>query len=206
METITERSPLNCDKECRPGHQAGSGESRPAGGRRRTASSPRPARAPTPPLPAPPRHADVPREEPSAGARENFEPAQQAALIRNALFASLMTSGIGLDNLFSSSGFRLFLAQLVRDAGGPTDPIEVMLIEQLAMLHFRSADLHSRAGQAPAVESAAAYTAAAARLTSEFRRGALALAAYRSSACAGKAQEPAPQGPAGAGVATPPGR
>jgi hypothetical protein len=90
-----------------------------------------------------------------------------------------MTVAVGLDKLFNAPGFRAFLDQLVRDMG-VTDRVEVMLLEQLALAHFRVAQLHIQAEEArgPAAD---VYNHAAARLMGEFRRTALALPAYRAA-------------------------
>lgn len=115
--------------------------------------------------------------------------AHQAETIRKALFPSLMAAALGLDKLFASPAYKLFLEQLIRDAGKPTDPVEVMILEQLALAHFRLGQLHGSAGRAGKAEVAKIYNAAAARLLGEFRRTALALRTYRTGVPEGK---PAP--------------
>jgi hypothetical protein len=69
--------------------------------------------------------------------------------------------------------------RLIADCGSPDDPIEVMLIEQLMLAHFNTGRLHYRAANATQLDEARAYAGAAVSLASEFRRGALALKAYR---------------------------
>ncbi len=78
--------------------------------------------------------------------------------------------------------FRLYRDRLLADCGGPTDPIEVMLIEQLSMAHLSLGLLSAKATNAGAAEIVATYSGAAARLMGEFRRSALALQAYRGAA------------------------
>jgi hypothetical protein len=77
--------------------------------------------------------------------------------------------------------FKLFRDKLVADCGNPTDPIEVMSIEQLILCHMHSGLLHCKAANSGCVDSAAVYLSAAARLAGEFRRSSLALQAYRAA-------------------------
>jgi hypothetical protein len=81
-----------------------------------------------------------------------------------------------------TTAFRLYRNKLLADCGGPTDPIEVMLIEQLALAHLNMGLLHCKASNAGSVECATAYSGAASRLMGEFRRSAIALQAYRAAA------------------------
>jgi hypothetical protein len=75
----------------------------------------------------------------------------------------------------------LYRNKLLADCGSPTDPIEVMLIEQLALAHLNMGLLHCKASNAGSVECATAYSGAASRLMGEFRRSAIALQAYRAA-------------------------
>jgi hypothetical protein len=77
--------------------------------------------------------------------------------------------------------YQIYRDRLLTDCGSPTDPIEVMLIEQLVLAHMNTGLLHNRASNANTIETAAVYLSAAARLTGEFRRTALALQAYRAA-------------------------
>ncbi len=77
------------------------------------------------------------------------------------------------------NAYRLFRDRLLADCGSPTDPIEIMIVEQLALAHFNTGLLQSRATNTNTIERAAVYASAAARLMAEFRRSALALQAYR---------------------------
>jgi hypothetical protein len=80
-----------------------------------------------------------------------------------------------------TAAFRLYRNKLLTDCGGPTDPIEVMLIEQLALAHLNMGLLHCKASNSGSVECATAYSGAASRLMGEFRRSAIALQAYRAA-------------------------
>jgi hypothetical protein len=83
---------------------------------------------------------------------------------------------------FDVASFRRYRDKLIADCGHPRDPIEVMLIEQLALAHMNTGLLFHRAAAAGSVECAAAYLAAVTRLMAEFRRTAISLPAYREAA------------------------
>jgi hypothetical protein len=83
---------------------------------------------------------------------------------------------------FSAAGFKVHLERTLADLGNPTDPVERMMTEQLVLAHFRIAQLHVDAGYVKGAEGMKLYTAAAARLLGEFRRTALALRAYGTTA------------------------
>ncbi len=64
----------------------------------------------------------------------------------------------------------------MEEAGShPIDPIERMLLEQLALAHFRIGQLHVRASEAQGLEAVRVYNSVAARMLGEFRRTVLAL-------------------------------
>jgi len=75
--------------------------------------------------------------------------------------------------------------QLLAQSGSPADPVERMLIEQVAMANFVIGELYARAAAADSVERMEIFYKTAARLLGEFRRSAFALKRY---------QEPAPTG------------
>ncbi|MCY2987814.1 MAG: hypothetical protein NTY19_08125 [Planctomycetota bacterium] len=104
---------------------------------------------------------------------------QQATVVEKAFFPSLMAASVPVTKDIGASGFRLYLDKLLVDAGRPTDPIELMMIEQIALAHFRIAELHVQVEQSRTAEEAKVYSTAAVRLTGEFRRLALALRQYR---------------------------
>lgn len=106
--------------------------------------------------------------------------AQQADVLKEGVFSALMASALGLDRFFDTSGFRVYLACVFEDLGDPADPIERMLIEQLCLAHFRTAQLHVGAGQAQGSEAVKIYNAVTARMLGEMRRTVLALKAYRT--------------------------
>ena len=106
-------------------------------------------------------------------------PEQQAIIAKRAIPPAALASAIGMDRYIEATGYRRFLDDLLKDAGNPTDPVEIMLLEQLAVCHLRAAQLQGHAGQAEGLEAVAVYNAAAARLTAEFRKTVLALKEYR---------------------------
>ena len=106
--------------------------------------------------------------------------AHDADMLRKGLFPILMADALGYSSAFNPHAYKLYLDKLLEDAGNPDDPIEHMMIEQLALAHFRIAQLHASAGQAKGIEAAKIYNAAAARMLGEFRRTALGLRAYRT--------------------------
>lgn len=105
--------------------------------------------------------------------------AHHADALKGVVFPVLMSEALGLGDVFDGSAFRVYLERLLADAGNPADPVERMLLEQLAFAHFRTAQLHVAAGRSKGAEAAKLLSAAAARLLGEFRRTALALRAYR---------------------------
>lgn len=79
----------------------------------------------------------------------------------------------------SPESFVVYLDQLLAEGGHPTDPIERMLIEQIALAHHNIGRLYVRAASAETLDQVKVYNAAAANLLAEFRRAALALKKYR---------------------------
>jgi len=94
----------------------------------------------------------------------------------------LYAASAGVFPQFETAAFTAYVEALRRDAGDPGDPIEGMLIEQLAMAHHAVGRLHWKAATAGTLEAAAVYLGAACRLTGEFRKSALALKGYRAPA------------------------
>jgi hypothetical protein len=106
-----------------------------------------------------------------------------AAQLRDAAAAVFMSSSMSPAlQVVPVDAFKIYRDRLIADCGAPEDPIEVMLVEQLALAHLNTGLLHSRAANATSIECATAYCSAAARLLGEFRRTALALAAYKATA------------------------
>ncbi len=148
--------------------------SRPGG----TPVAPPPRPEPTPPPPGPEPPAPVPQPPVPQAA------AQQAAIVWKAIIPALMTRALGVEGHVQAPGCRVLLDRLVANAGGPEDAVEVMLIEQLTMAHFRAAQLQAQAAEAKSAEAVQIYNTAASRLLAEFRKTALALQTYREKAMA----------------------
>ena len=132
-----------------------------------------PSQTPEPPPPQ--------ADEPSACERPapSQTPGRQAEIVKRAIIPACLASALQMNECVGASGYRLYLEQLRREAGDPSDPIEIMLLEQLAICHLRAAQLQGRAGEAVSMEAIELYNIAAARLSSEFRKTALALQTYR---------------------------
>ncbi len=115
--------------------------------------------------------------------------AHQADVLREGVFPALMASALNLDKYIDAGAYRVFLGNVMRDLGEPTDPIERMLVEQLCMAHFRVAQLHAGAGQASGLEATKLLNTVAARMLGEMRRTALSLKAYRTTAAPAKSEK-----------------
>ena len=87
-----------------------------------------------------------------------------------------MTEVFGTHDL---TAFKIYRDRLLADCKVSRDPIATMLVEQLALAHLNTARLHGRAATSTRIDEIRMYTNAAAQLAGEFRRGALALKAYR---------------------------
>ena len=119
-------------------------------------------------------------------------------------FMYMTTSGVFRE--VDCQAFKRYRDNLIAGCGSPNDPIEVMLIEQLALAHLNIGRLHFRSATADGLEGARVYGALAIGLTGELRRTAIALQAYREKSRAieaGPSQAATPPveapGPAGAG-------
>ena len=92
-------------------------------------------------------------------------------------FMYMTTSGVFRE--VDCQAFKRYRDNLIARCGSPGDPIEVMLIEQLALAHLNIGRLHFRSATADGLEGARVYGALAIGLTGELRRTALALQDYR---------------------------
>ncbi len=111
------------------------------------------------------------------GASENF-----AAHLKDSAAAMFLYASVG--HVLAEAdvaSFRIYRDRLLADYGDPRDPILIMLVEQLALVHLNCGQLFFKASTAGSLESASAYLAAVTRLLAEFRRSALALPAYREA-------------------------
>jgi hypothetical protein len=108
-----------------------------------------------------------------------FTPEQQSLVVKKVIAPAALAAAMGVENKIGTSGCRVYLDDLVKDSGNPVDPVEIMLLEQTAMCHLLSMKLQSKASGAEGTEAIELYLSGAARLSSEFRKTALALKEYR---------------------------
>ena len=108
-----------------------------------------------------------------------FTPEQQSLVVKKVIAPAALATVMGVENKIETSGCRVYLDDLVRESGNPSDPVEIMLLEQTAMCHLLSMKLQSKASGAEGTEAIELYLSGAARLSSEFRKTALALKEYR---------------------------
>ena len=99
------------------------------------------------------------------------------------------------------AGFKVYRDRLLADCGSPTDPIEVMMIEQIALAHMNIGRLQFNSATARSIEAARAYGSMATQLLGEFRRTASALKDYRTGTKAGAVDEGLSASPPGADLA-----
>ena len=120
-----------------------------------------------------------PEADPTAGADRRRIIAGLAGNLRHVAAAAYLRATMAGTFTLDGDAFRAYRDGLMRDAGDPADPIEVMLIEQLMLAHHNVGRLHMQAAAARDPEEARLCNAAAVRLMAEFRRSALALRTYR---------------------------
>jgi hypothetical protein len=93
--------------------------------------------------------------------------------------ADAISAVIGGDRV-SPAGARVYLRSFHRDAGDPTDPVERILLEQLAMAHQRLIQLYGLLAQATDPVHVKIYNDIAVRLLAEVRKLALGIGQYRA--------------------------
>ena len=118
-------------------------------------------------------------------------PDQAAEVLKSApayyLLHAMGPSGLGIGHDLAAQ--EAHLGDFLAEAGSPADPVERLLLQQLFLAHHAVGRLHVRAGVATDPQAIVAFLGAAARLTAELRRLALALEAYRESSAARKAKQ-----------------
>ena len=105
---------------------------------------------------------------------------RQAMTVRDAVIPALMQTAIAPAGSIDGTTARGYRDQLLQDMGDPTDALERMLIEQAALAHVMTMQLHASTAMAKTPEGAGVYAAAAARLMAELRRTILAVREYRT--------------------------
>jgi hypothetical protein len=131
---------------------------------------------------AAPEAAEPPPGLDDAGHAAAQRAAHRAEVLRQGFVPACMATALGTNGQFDAPAFHAYLQEFVRDAGDPRDPVERVLVEQLAFAHLRLADLHAQAAGAKAVDAIKVLTAASARLLAEVRRLGLTLRAFRERA------------------------
>ena len=105
--------------------------------------------------------------------------AEQAYAVKQAVAPAMLATVLGVENTIGVSGYRVYLDELIRDSGNPTDRVEIMLLEQIVICHHLSMKMQTLAEKAQGTEAIELYLVAASRLNAEFRKSVLALKEYR---------------------------
>lgn len=108
--------------------------------------------------------------------------AQQAEILRVAYVPAALAAALNMDGRIDGNACRIYLDRFLEDAGDPSDPVQRVLLEQVAVLRLRLADLHTQAARAKSVEATKILTGATARLLGEVRRLAVTLRELKGSA------------------------
>jgi hypothetical protein len=122
---------------------------------------------------------DQPGSTPEQSIHPSMPPERQALAVKSAIAPAALATAMGVENQIGVAGYRVFLDELIRESGNPSDSVENMLLEQIAMCHLLSMRLQAKASQAEGTEAIDLYLSGAARLSAEFRKTALALKEYR---------------------------
>ena len=128
---------------------------------------------------------DQPQPQPSAEALLNTSVALNLHDVAAAGWLYWIVSSTVPDRI-NPEAFKQYRDILIETAGNPSDPIEIMLIEQLALAHFSIGRLQIKACSIDNAKLSVAYSDAATRLLGEFRRCSLALEDYRAKQIARK--------------------
>jgi hypothetical protein len=107
---------------------------------------------------------------------------RQTSVLQNVLFASQARASLSLDGTASISSFRVFFARFWSEAGSPRDPVEKLLLEQLAVAHLKVGELYALAAAVKALEFKQLYGNAAVRLLGMVCQLVGTLATYRNAA------------------------
>jgi hypothetical protein len=147
---------------------------------RPAASTPVPGPTPAPPAAAGPPTAGQPACAPPDAAQFRQAVDQQVTVLREGYAPAAMAAALDFGDQFNTAGVRQFLSQFRADAGVSDDPVERVLADLVAFGSLRVAQLHARATEAQQADHIKLYLGAAARLTGETAKMALALKAYRA--------------------------
>ena len=103
----------------------------------------------------------------------------QASVVKRGITPTALAMVLDMENMIGAAGCRVYLDEMIQESGNPSDPVEIMLLEQLAMCHQYSIQMQALSKKAEGTEAIELYLSGAARLSSEFRKTALALKEYR---------------------------
>ena len=119
----------------------------------------------------------------AAAPPEPLSPEQQAENLRQFGGAvSAYAAGAGVFGPgFDIPTFKIYLDDFLKAMGSPTDPLERMLVEQLATANLAIGRLHMRAGASKSAAEASVCLGAVARLMAEVRRTSVALHTWQAS-------------------------
>jgi len=122
------------------------------------------------------------RRERCAVSHTEGPPSEHCAWLLEEAFGALFLRGsMGpASHGFDVKAFKLYRDNLLERAGSPSDPIEIMLIEQVALAHLSIGRLHSEAAGSSNLEQTKVFATLANTSSGEFRRSVLALKAYRA--------------------------
>jgi hypothetical protein len=118
---------------------------------------------------------------PASSPKQRLLAAEQAEAIDRTLIPAMLASALDMDQFYDAKGYRAYLDKVLMAAGAPTDPIEIMWVEKLVMIHLGAAKLQAEAGQAKALEAIRIFYSASARWIDLFRMNALGLQVYRAA-------------------------
>ena len=103
----------------------------------------------------------------------------QASVVKRGITPTALAMVLDMENMIGAAGCRFFLDEMIQESGNPSDPLEIMLLEQTAMCHQYSIQMQALSKKAEGIEAIELYLSGAARLSGEFRKTALALKEYR---------------------------
>ena len=115
----------------------------------------------------------------SAPGQATRSSAEQAYVAKQAVAPAMLATVLGMEGTIGASGYRLYLDELLRDSGNPTDRVEILLIEQIVICHHLAMKMQTLAEKAQGTEAIELYLVAGSRSSAEFRKTVLALKEYR---------------------------
>jgi hypothetical protein len=123
-------------------------------------------------------------QAPAPPAPDDLEAAllqRQAAFLRQYFFAATVPAALCVENAVSVRAVDLYLQRFRAEAGGPADPVERVLLDQLAVAHLQVGEYFRRAAEEPKLEFRQLYANTAVRLLGAVCQLASTLATCRAS-------------------------